>query len=185
MPKPYKYQVVSTILEVELLPVFYNGNVEVAKKIVQSCVDGGVKAIEFTNRGDLAYQVFSELSEWCEYEMPHVVIGAGTILEPETASLYINSGANFIVSPILNSEIAVTCHRRRVTHIPGCQTPSEISEAEEMGVNLIKVFPAQVLTPAFIKAVLGPCPNSLLMPSGGVKASQKDIVEWIQAGAKT
>jgi 2-dehydro-3-deoxyphosphogluconate aldolase/(4S)-4-hydroxy-2-oxoglutarate aldolase len=152
MPKPYKYQVVSTILEVELLPVFYNGNVEVAKKIVQSCVDGGVKAIEFTNRGDLAYQVFSELSEWCEYEMPHVVIGAGTILEP---------------------------------HIPGCQTPSEISEAEEMGVNLIKVFPAQVLTPAFIKAVLGPCPNSLLMPSGGVKASQKDIVEWIQAGAKT
>lgn len=183
MPKFLKHKVLEKILEIGLLPVFYNGDVEVAKKIVQACADGGAKVIEFTNRGDFAYQVFSELSKWCSLEFSDILLGAGTIIEPATAALYINCGANFIVGPVFNPDVAKTCSRRKVAYIPGCQSPSEISKAEEMGADIIKVFPAKVLTPVFIKAMLGPFRSAKLMPSGGVDTTRKDIFAWIKASA--
>lgn len=183
MPKFLKHEVVGKILEIGLLPVFYNGDVEVAKKIVQACADGGAKVIEFTNRGDFAYQVFSELSKWSSLELSDTILGAGTIIDPATAALYINCGANFIVGPLFNPDVAKTCSRRKVAYIPGCQSPSEISKAEEMGVDIVKLFPAKVVTPMFIEAMLGPCGWAKLMPSGGVDATREDVFAWIKAGA--
>jgi len=182
MPKFSKNEVTVKVLEIGLVPVFYNPDVDVAERIVEACYHGGAKVVEFTNRGDLAYQVFTELIKRVRKE-PDIVLGAGTILDPATAVLYINSGANFIVGPSFNPEIAKVCNRRKVVYIPGCSTPSEISNAEEMGADIIKVFPAKVLTPYFIKSVLAPFPQSKLMPSGGVEATREDVFSWIKAGA--
>jgi 2-dehydro-3-deoxyphosphogluconate aldolase/(4S)-4-hydroxy-2-oxoglutarate aldolase len=178
-----KHEIVAKILNVGLIPTFYNGNIDASKKIVDACAEGGANVVEFTNRGALAYQIFCELAGWCDRELPGVILGAGTIIDQATAALYINSGANFIVGPVFNSEVAKICNRRKVAYIPGCSSPSEVSQAEEIGADIIKVFPAKVLGPDFVKALLGPCPWSRLMPSGGVKATREDIFGWINAGA--
>jgi 2-dehydro-3-deoxyphosphogluconate aldolase/(4S)-4-hydroxy-2-oxoglutarate aldolase len=178
-----KHEVFAKISEIGLLPTFYEGNIETAKRIVAACAEGGAKVVEFTNRGAQAHQVFSELVKWRDKELADVILGAGTIIEPLAASLYINCGANFIVGPIFNPEIAKTCNRYKVAYVPGCSTPSEILRAEEMGADIIKIFPADVLGPQFIKDFLGPCPWSRLMPSGGVEATKESISSWIKAGA--
>jgi 2-dehydro-3-deoxyphosphogluconate aldolase/(4S)-4-hydroxy-2-oxoglutarate aldolase len=178
-----KHKVVGEILEIGLLPVFYNKDIKSTENIVRACADGGAKVIEFTNRGDLAYEVFSELVKWSKKDLPDVILGAGTILDQATADLFINSGANFIVGPIFNPEVAKICNRRKVAYIPGCMTPSEISTAENAGVDIVKVFPGSVVGPEFIKAILGPCPWFRLMPSGGVDVNRQNIFSWIKAGS--
>jgi 2-dehydro-3-deoxyphosphogluconate aldolase/(4S)-4-hydroxy-2-oxoglutarate aldolase len=184
MAKFMKHIVIGKILELGLVPVFYHNDLETAKKIVQACVDGGAKVVEFTNRGDFAYQVFTELAKWVNTEFNDVIIGVGTVIDSVTAALYINSGANFVVGPILNPEIAKVCNRRNVPYSPGCGSASEISEAEEMGCDIIKIFPGEeVGGPAFIKNMLGPCPWVKLMPTGGVDTTRESIFEWIKAGA--
>lgn len=183
MPKFMEHEVITKILEIGLLPVFYNGDFEVSKKIIQACANGGAKVLEFTNRGDRAFEIFSKIATWCSDELPEVVLGAGTIIDTATAAIYINSGANFIVGPSFNVNVARLCNRRKVAYVPGCSTPSEISRAEEAGADIVKIFPASVLTPFFVKALLGPCPWSKLLPSGGIKATQEDIFNWIKAGA--
>src|SRR5512136_1675264 len=183
MPRFLKHEVVEKILHIGLLPVFYNDDVKVVKRIVQACADGGAMVVEYTNRGDFAYQIFNEISSWSQKELPDVILGTGTIIEPTTAGLYINSGANFIVGPVFKPDVAKICNRRKVAYIPGCMTPTEISNAEEMGVDIVKVFPGKTVGPSFIKAVLGPCPWSNLMPSGGVELTQENITDWIKSGA--
>lgn len=183
MVKFSKHEVVSKILEIGLLPTFYNEDIEVAKKVVKACVEGGAKVVEFTNRGDFAYHVFIELAKSCNQESSEIILGVGTVIDPFTATLYINNGANFIVGPVFNPEVSKICNRRRVPYIAGCYSPSEISNAEEMGVEIIKVFPAHTLGYGFIKSMLGPSPRSKLMPSGGVKATREDVFGWIKAGA--
>jgi len=183
MAKFMKHEVIGKILEIGLVPLFYNGDIEVAKKIVHACVKGGAKVVEFTNRGDFAYQVFSELAKWCSKEFDDVILGVGSVIDPMTAALYINCGANFVVSPVFNPEIAKICNRRKVPYMPGCGTPSEISAAEEMGCDIIKIFPGNRLKPEFIKSVRGPCPWVNLMPTGGVDATKESISSWIKAGA--
>ncbi|HDM88548.1 MAG TPA: bifunctional 4-hydroxy-2-oxoglutarate aldolase/2-dehydro-3-deoxy-phosphogluconate aldolase, partial [Candidatus Bathyarchaeota archaeon] len=183
MAKFMRHEVIGRILELGLTPIFYHGDLEVAKRIVQACADGGAKVIEFTNRGDFAYQVFSELNKWCNREFEDVILGVGSVIDPATAALYINCGANFIVGPIFNPEIAKLCNRRKVAYIPGCASPSEISAAEEMGCDIVKIFPGSRLKPDFIKALLGPCPWVKLMPTGGVDATRESIGAWIKAGA--
>lgn len=184
MSKLLKHEVVSKILEIGLIPVFYNEAFEIAKNIVESCLEGGAKVVEFTNRGDFAFHVFSKLTKWCKQEHPNIILGAGTIIDQGTASIYINCGANFIVGPLFNAEIFKICNRRKVAYIPGCQTLSEISAAEEMGADIVKIFPAKVLTPSFIESILGACPYATLLVSGGVEATREDIFRWIRAGAK-
>jgi len=183
MPKFLKHEVVGEILEIGLVPVFYNKDIKVTEKIVQACAEGGATVIEFTNRGDVAHEVFREIVTWSEKELPDVILGAGTVLDPATAGLFINCGANFIVGPIFNPDVAKICNRRKVPYIPGCMTPSEISTAEEQGVDIVKVFPGSIVGPEFIKAVSGPCPWFRLMPSGGVEVNRQNISSWIKAGA--
>ncbi len=183
MAKFLKHVVIGKILELGLVPVFYEGDLETAKKIVQACIDGEAKVVEFTNRGDFAYQVFTELAKWCNKEYSDVILGVGSVIDPVTAAIYINSGTNFVVGPVLNPEIAKVCNRRKIPYMPGCGSASEISEAEEVGCDIVKIFPGEeVGGPSFVKNLLGPCPWAKLMPTGGVDTTRESIFEWIKAG---
>jgi 2-dehydro-3-deoxyphosphogluconate aldolase/(4S)-4-hydroxy-2-oxoglutarate aldolase len=176
-------KVIEEILRIGLVPVFYNSEKSTSKKIVQACVAGGATVVEFTNRGKAAFDVFDELLTWTQKELPDVIVGSGTILDHATATNYLDRGANFIVGPIYNPEVATLCNQKKVAYIPGCLTPSEIIAAEKNGADIIKVFPGSTVGPEFIKALHGPCPWLKLMPSGGVEVTQQNISSWIQAGA--
>jgi 2-dehydro-3-deoxyphosphogluconate aldolase/(4S)-4-hydroxy-2-oxoglutarate aldolase len=175
--------VLNAIVETGLVPVFYNGDLEVSKQIVAACAAGGAKVVEFTNRGDRAWNVFTQLVEWAEQAQPAVILGVGSVIDAPTAALYIGSGANFVVGPVLNPEVARLCNRRKVAYMPGCGSASEVSEAEELGVEIVKVFPgAEVGGPGFVKAILGPTPWTRIMPTGGVGATEESIRAWFKAG---
>ncbi len=177
-----RLQVWNKMEEVGLVPLFYHGDAEVAKNVAQAISAGGGKVIEFTNRGDRAFEVFRELIVQLEKSDPSVILGVGSVLDPGTAALYINLGANFIVGSVTNPEIARLCNRRKIPYFPGCQTPSEISEAEELGVEICKVFPGNLGGPSFVKAIKGPCPWTKIMPTGGVEAKYENIKGWFDAG---
>jgi 2-dehydro-3-deoxyphosphogluconate aldolase/(4S)-4-hydroxy-2-oxoglutarate aldolase len=178
-----RVQVWSKMEEVGLVPLFYHPDVEVGKKVVGALSAGGAKVIEFTNRGDRAFEVFRELIVHLEKTDPTVIVGVGSVLDPATAALYISLGANFIVGSVLNPEVARMCNRRKVPYFPGCATPSEISEAEELGVEICKIFPSAFLGgPGFVKAIKGPCPWTKIMPTGGVEAKYESIKAWFDAG---
>jgi 2-dehydro-3-deoxyphosphogluconate aldolase/(4S)-4-hydroxy-2-oxoglutarate aldolase len=175
--------VLQAMMESGLVPVFYHKELETAKKVAKAVADGGATVLEFTNRGDFAYQIFSGLMQWCESELPEIILGVGSVIDPGTASLYINNGANFIVGPILNAEVARVCNRRKVPYLPGCGSASEISQAEEYGVEICKIFPGrEVGGPAFVKNLLGPMPWTLVMPTGGVDTTRESIEAWFKAG---
>jgi 2-dehydro-3-deoxyphosphogluconate aldolase/(4S)-4-hydroxy-2-oxoglutarate aldolase len=179
-----RLDVIHSVLETGLLPLFYSGEVETAVELAAACARGGARAIEFTNRGEMAYPVFVELVRHFAKADPGVILGVGSILDAPTAALYIASGANFVVGPSLNPEIARLCNRRKILYLPGCATETEISTAEELGVEICKVFPGDPAGgPGFIRAVMAPCPWHRLLPTGGVDASEAGIFEWIKAGA--
>lgn len=179
-----RLQVLNRMVELGLVPVFYQPDVDTAIKIVEACAAGGANIVEFTNRGDLAYEVFVSLVKHVNRNLPDVILGVGSIIDAPTAALYISSGANFVVGPILNPEVARVCNRRKVAYSPGCGSASEISQAEELGVEIVKIFPGDsVGGPEFVKALLGPCPWSSIMPTGGVDATRESVSAWIKAGA--
>ena len=178
-----RLKVLNTIIDTGLVPVFYNADVEVAKQVVKACADGGAKVVEFTNRGDFAPQVFKQLSQFVSREAPSIILGVGSVIDEPTAALYIAYGADFVVGPILNERVARLCNRRKIAYSPGCGSASEISYAEELGVEIVKVFPGSCVGgPAFVKSVLGPCPWTRIMPTGGVDATEESIKAWFGAG---
>jgi 2-dehydro-3-deoxyphosphogluconate aldolase/(4S)-4-hydroxy-2-oxoglutarate aldolase len=179
-----RLEVVNTILELGLVPVFYNKDAEVARNVVTACAAGGARVVEFTNRGDFASQVFGKVSQHFSRTDPAVILGVGSVIDAPTAAMYIANGANFVVGPLLNPEIARLCNRRKIAYMPGCGSVTEISQAEELGVEIVKVFPGSTVGgPGFVKAVLGPCPWTLIMPTGGVDATEESIKGWFRAGA--
>jgi 2-dehydro-3-deoxyphosphogluconate aldolase/(4S)-4-hydroxy-2-oxoglutarate aldolase len=178
-----RLEVLNEIIRIGLVPVFYQADIEIAKKIIAACAAGGARVVEFTNRGDNAYRVFSDLVLHFATADPTLILGVGSVVDPGTAALYIASGANFVVGPVLNPEVARVCNRRKVAYSPGCGTVSEISEAEELGVEIVKIFPgSSVGGPAFVKSVLAPMPWTRLMPTGGVAAAQENLQAWFEAG---
>jgi 2-dehydro-3-deoxyphosphogluconate aldolase / (4S)-4-hydroxy-2-oxoglutarate aldolase len=182
MAKYSRLKVLTSMIETGMVPVFYHSDVKVAIQVIEACAEGGAHCFEFTNRGDQAHEVFRELANHFKKD-DRVILGAGSILEPATAALYIQLGANFIVGPVLNADVARICNRRKVAYSPGCGTVSEISLAEELGVEICKVFPGGAVGgPAFIKDVLGPLPWTRLMPTGGVEPTRENVTAWINAG---
>ena len=178
-----RLEVLNAMIESGLVPVFYHKDLEIVKRVAGAVAKGGARVLEFTNRGDFAYQVFSELSKWCEKEIPELIIGVGSVIDPGTATLYINNGANFVVGPVLNVEVAKACNRRKIPYSPGCGSASEISQAEEYGVEICKIFPgAEVGGPAFVKNILAPMPWTLIMPTGGVETTKESIEKWFKSG---
>jgi 2-dehydro-3-deoxyphosphogluconate aldolase/(4S)-4-hydroxy-2-oxoglutarate aldolase len=178
-----RLEVLNTIIDIGLVPVFYHADAEVTKNVLKACAEGGARVFEFTNRGDFAPEVFKELSQYLAKERPEIILGVGSVIDEPTAALYIAHGANFVVGPVLNEAVARLCNRRKVAYMPGCGSASEISYAEELGVEIVKVFPgSSVGGPAFVKAVLGPCPWTRIMPTGGVDATEESIKAWFEAG---
>ena len=178
-----KLQVLDAIISTGMVPVYYNKDVETAKQVVKACYEGGVRAFEFTNRGDFAHEVFAELIKFAAKECPELVLGVGSIVDPGTASLYLQLGANFIVGPLFNPEIAKVCNRRLVPYTPGCGSVSEIGFAQEVGCDLCKIFPAgNVGGPSFVKNIKAPMPWSLIMATGAVEPTEENLSAWFKAG---
>jgi len=183
MARHQRLHTLNTMMRTGLVPVFYSPDIEVAKNVAAACAQGGCPILEFTNRGDHAWEVFTELERFCAQNHPELILGVGSVVDPHTAALYINCGASFVVGPVLNPEVARTCNRRKIPYSPGCGSASEINNAEELGSEIIKIFPGgEVGGPAFVKAVLGPCPWMKIMPTGGVAATEESLGAWFKAG---
>lgn len=183
MVKYSRIETVSEMYRTGLVPVFYHPDINVCKNVLRACFKGGVRVFEFTNRGDFAHEVFTELNKFARKEFPALLLGTGSVVDSETASLYIQLGANFIVSPVLVEEMAKVCNRRKILWIPGCGTLSEISKAEELGAEIVKIFPgSSVGGPDFVKTVKGPFPWTNIMPTGGVDPSEENLKAWLDAG---
>jgi 2-dehydro-3-deoxyphosphogluconate aldolase/(4S)-4-hydroxy-2-oxoglutarate aldolase len=183
MAKFSRVEVINEILRIGVVPVFYHADIDIAKKVVEACAAAGLRVIEFTNRGDNAWRVFSDLVQYFAADDPGVILGVGSVVDPGTGALYISSGANFVVGPVLNPELARICNRRKISYSPGCGSASEISQAEELGAEIVKIFPGDsVGGPKFVKSILAPMPWSRLMPTGGVDSSRESLEAWFKAG---
>lgn len=182
MAKFDKIAVLAKMAAAPIVPVFYHKDAEVAKQVVKACYEGGIRAFEFTNRGDFAHEVFAEVVKFAAKECPEMAIGVGSIVDPATAALYLQLGACFIVGPLFNSEISKICNRRLVPYTPGCGTISEVGFAQECGCDLCKVFPGDVLGPKFVKGLLAPMSWSKLMVTGGVEPTAENLKSWFDAG---
>ncbi|MBN2225646.1 MAG: bifunctional 4-hydroxy-2-oxoglutarate aldolase/2-dehydro-3-deoxy-phosphogluconate aldolase [Deltaproteobacteria bacterium] len=179
-----RLETLSAMKRIGLTVVFYHPEADVGKRIVAACSEAGAGVIEFTNRGDRAAHVFSELDAYRRNERPDVILGVGSIIDAPTAALYINDGADFVVGPVLDEDTALLCNARKIPYCPGCGSATEIHRAHRLGVEICKVFPgAQVGGPAFIKAVRGPMPWAELMPTGGVDPTEESLSAWFGAGA--
>ena len=177
-----KMQVIRVFSETKMVPVFYHQDTETAKEVLKACYKGGVRAFEFTNRGEFAHEVFGELSKFVTRECPDMILGVGSIVDSATAALYLQLGANFVVGPLFNPEVAKVCNRRCVPYIPGCGSVSEVGFAQEAGCDVCKVFPGDILGPNFVKGLKAPMPWSMLMVTGGVKPEENNLKEWFSAG---
>ena len=175
--------VLAAMIEQGVIPVFYHPDVEVCKNVIQACADGGAKCIEFTNRGDFAWHVFMQVTQHFQKADPSVIMGVGSVVDAPTAALYMANGANFVVGPILNAEVARACNRHCIPYSPGCGSASEISEAQELGCEIVKVFPgSSVGGPEFVSNIRGPMPWTKLMPTGGVDPTEESLTKWFKAG---
>ncbi len=181
-----RYRRLDTLLlmkQMGVIPVFYEADIDVARSIVTAVVDGGARVIEFTNRGDRAIQIFNQLEEWCAQHRPEVVLGAGSIVDAPTAAMYIAAGANFVVGPLLDQDTAKLCNVRKIPYCPGCGSATEIHQAHQLGVEICKLFPGDAAGgPTFVKSMLGPCPWTEIMPTGGVDATRESLSAWFGAG---
>jgi 2-dehydro-3-deoxyphosphogluconate aldolase / (4S)-4-hydroxy-2-oxoglutarate aldolase len=178
-----RIEVALTMKETGMVPVFYHNDAEVCKNVVKACYDGGVRLFEFTNRGDFAIEVFTEVTKWAIKECPEMIMGVGSIIDEATAALYIANGANFIVSPLVDEGTAKVCNKRKIAWSPGCGSVTEIGRAHELGAEVVKIFPgSQVGGPSFVKAVKGPMPWASIMPTGGVSPDEDNLKQWFDAG---
>lgn len=183
MAKFSRIEVVQTMKETGIVPVFYHPDLEVCKKILATTYDAGIRVFEFTNRADFAHEIFAELVRYAHENLEGMMLGIGSVIDPGTTSLYLQMGADFIVSPLMNPEMAKICNRRKVAWIPGCGSVTEINNAEEFGAEVVKIFPAsQVGGPSFVKAVKGPMPWTSIMPTGGVNPTKEDLKLWFESG---
>ncbi|MGE0405282.1 MAG: bifunctional 2-keto-4-hydroxyglutarate aldolase/2-keto-3-deoxy-6-phosphogluconate aldolase [Candidatus Korobacteraceae bacterium] len=174
-----KWKLLGKIVDCGLVAVVRTDTPESAARIAEACMEGGVVALEVTFTVPGAAAVIEDLSK--RYSRGEILLGAGTVLDPETAHIALLSGAQYIISPSLNPETARLCNRYQVPYMPGVSTPREVVEAMECGADIIKVFPGETLGPTFVKAVKAPLPQAQLMPTGGVGVD--NVAEWIKAGA--
>lgn len=165
-----------------LVPLFFHNDIELSKKILKACYDGGARLLEFTARGDFAHEVFGELTKYAIKELPGMILGVGSVTDAAAASLYMQLGANFIVTPVLREDIAIVCNRRKVLWSPGCASLTEIAKAEELGCEVVKLFPGGTYGPNFVKAIKGPQPWTKIMPTGGVSPTKENLKGWFDAG---
>ena len=177
-----RIQVIQQMQESGMVPLFYHPDIEVAKAVLKACYDGGARLMEFTNRGDFALEIFTNLIKYAMAELPGMILGVGSVTDAASASQYMLAGANFVVTPVYREDIAIVCNRRKVLWSPGCGSLTEIAHAEEMGCELVKLFPGSTYGPGFVKAIKGPQPWTSIMPTGGVSTEESNLRGWFDAG---
>ena len=182
MARYSRIQVAQAMQKTGLVPLFYHPDVELGTKVLKACYNGGSQLMEFTARGDFAFEVFYELNKYALSELPGMIMGVGSITDAAAASMFLQMGANFIVTPSLREDIALICNRRKVMFSPGCGSLSEINRAEELGAEIIKLFPGSTYGPDFVKAIKGPQPWTCIMPTGGVSTDEDNLKDWFHAG---
>ena len=183
MARHRRLDTLNLMKEIGIVPIFHEADVEIARQIVAACADGGARIVEFTNRGDGAIEVFRQVEAWAAAHRPEIVLGAGTILDAPTAAMVLAAGANFVVSPNLDEDVARLCNGRKIPYLPGCGTVSEIHRAHTLGVEICKLFPAaEIGGPAFVKNVRGPCPWTDIIATGGVAPTKENLGAWFGAG---
>jgi len=177
-----RIEVATTMKEVGMIPLFFNNDIELSKKVLKACYDGGAKLLEFTARGDFAHEVFGDLIKYTVKELPGMIMGVGSVSDAAQASLFMSLGANFVVTPLLREDIATVCNRRKVLWSAGCGSLTEIARAEELGCEIVKLFPGDIYGPQFVKSVKGPQPWTSIMPTGGVSPTEENLKGWFDAG---
>ncbi len=177
-----RIEVATAMKETGMIPLFFSNDIELSKKVLKACYDGGARLMEFTARGDFAHEVFGELTKYAIAELPGMIMGVGSVTDGAAASLYMALGANFIVTPVLREDIAIACNRRKVLWSPGCGTLTEIARAEELGCEIVKLFPGDIYGPQFVKGIKGPQPWTSVMPTGGVAPNKENLSGWFNAG---
>ena len=177
-----RLEVIQQIKESGMVPLFYHKDINVAKAVLKACYGGGARLMEFTSRGDFAFEIFNQLIKYAIKELPGMILGVGSVTDAAAASQYMLAGANFIVTPVFREDIAIVCNRRKVLWSPGCGSLTEIARAEEMGCELVKLFPGSTYGPGFVKAILGPQPWTSIMPTGGVSTEAENLKGWFDAG---
>jgi len=177
-----RLEVAQVMKDTGLVPLFFNSDIETSKKVLKACYDGGARLLEFTARGDFALEVFTALTKYAIAELPGMIMGVGSVTDAAAASLYMQNGANFIVTPVLREDIALVCNRRKVLWSPGCGSLTEIARAEELGCEIVKLFPGGIYGPDFVKAIKGPCQWTSIMPTGGVSPTRENLEGWFNAG---
>jgi 2-dehydro-3-deoxyphosphogluconate aldolase/(4S)-4-hydroxy-2-oxoglutarate aldolase len=177
-----RIEVATVMKETGMIPLFFSNDLEVSKQVLKACYDGGARLMEFTARGDFAHEVFGELTKYAIKELPGMIMGVGSVTDAAAASLYMALGANFIVTPVLREDIAIVCNRRKVLWSPGCGTLTEITRAEELGCEIVKLFPGDIYGPQFVKGIKGPQPWTSVMPTGGVSPTEENLKSWFSAG---
>ncbi|WP_036382300.1 bifunctional 4-hydroxy-2-oxoglutarate aldolase/2-dehydro-3-deoxy-phosphogluconate aldolase [Muricauda sp. MAR_2010_75] len=182
MARYTRIEVINAMFETGMVPLFYHPDVEVGKKVLKACYDGGARLMEFTSRGDFAHEVFTELNKYALKELPGMMMGVGSVTDAAAASLYMQLGANFVVTASLREDVAMVCNRRKVPYSPGCGSLTEIARAEELGAEIVKLFPGSVYGPGFVKAIKGPQPWTSIMPTGGVTTDKDNLKGWFGAG---
>ncbi len=177
-----RIEVANTMKSTGMVPLFYHPDVELGKNVLEACYKGGARLMEFTARGDFAFEVFSELNKFAIQRLPGMIMGVGSITDAGAASTFMQMGANFIVTPSLREDIAIVCNRRKVLWSPGCGSLTEINRAEELGCEIVKLFPGATYGPGFVKAIKGPQPWTSIMPTGGVSTEEDNLRAWFEAG---
>jgi 2-dehydro-3-deoxyphosphogluconate aldolase/(4S)-4-hydroxy-2-oxoglutarate aldolase len=177
-----RLEVAEVMKQTGLVPLFYNADLDLSKKVIKACYEGGARLLEFTARGDFAHEVFGELNKYVLKELPGMIMGVGSVTDAAAASRYMALGANFIVTPVLREDIAIVCNRRKVLWSPGCGSLTEITRAEELGCEIVKLFPGGIYGPDFVKAIRGPQPWTSIMPTGGVSPTKENLEGWFKAG---
>ena len=177
-----RIEVAQTMKETGIVPLFFHTDIEKSKKVLKACYDGGARLLEFTNRGDFAHEVFGELNKYAIKELPGMILGVGSVTDAGAASLYMQLGANFIITPVLREDIAMVCNRKKVLWSPGCGSLTEITKAEELGCEIVKLFPGGTYGADFVKAIKAPQPWTSIMPTGGVSPTKESLKKWFDAG---
>lgn len=177
-----RIEVAQVMKDTGMVPLFYHKDIETCKKVLKACYNGGARLMEFTARGDFAHEVFGDLVKYAINELPGMIMGVGSVTDAAAASQFMALGANFIVTPVLREDIAIVCNRRKVLWSPGCGTLTEIAKAEELGCEIVKLFPGDIYGPQFVKGIKGPQPWTSIMPTGGVSPTRENLEGWFNAG---
>lgn len=177
-----KIDAIAAIKAQRMLPLFYHQDKDVSLKTIEALYKAGIRVIEFTNRGEQAFGVFEFIKKKAISEFPGLLLGIGTIKNAEAAKSFIGIGADYIICPSMNPDVAKVTHAAGLQWIPGCMTPTEIAAAELNGASLVKLFPGNLLGPGFVSAVKDLFPHLAFMPTGGVEAEESNLRAWFKAG---